>query len=303
MQVVYSLDDLLTLSIPSILTIGNFDGVHLGHQYLIEKVVTRAKQEKLLSSLITFQNHPSTILRPNHKIPLLTSSEAKLKLLEKLGIDIVVMLPFTKELSEKTAEKFLDEIQLKLPIRELVLGKNAKIGKDRLGDGQALLEIAEKHHFNLTFLPLLEGKEGEISSTKIRRDIATLDFEEAKSCLGRPYSLFSTIRENEGALFLTSKGLALPPRGVYSLKLLSKGKTAHAIGYLGYHFETLLLEEEEMKIVLLSHATFEKEEMIEVVFTDLLRAEQKVSSLEEETKLLEKDLMDERARLASHSSL
>src|SRR5437870_1942743 len=134
MKVIPSLNEANGFPHPVILTIGNFDGVHLGHQAVLNAVKEKAKIEQLPSAVITFENHPSTILRPNHPFLSLTSLPHKLKLFEKLGIDLVVVLRFTLNFSEQSAETFLHTVHQNLPFRELILGYDAKFGHDRQGN-------------------------------------------------------------------------------------------------------------------------------------------------------------------------
>src|SRR4051812_40273428 len=115
MKILRSLEKPADLPQPVILTIGNFDGVHLGHQTILNAVKTKAQTEQLSSALITFENHPSTILRPNHPIPLLTSIDHKLKLFQDLAIDIVIVLNFTLPFSHQSAETFLKSVYRTLP--------------------------------------------------------------------------------------------------------------------------------------------------------------------------------------------
>jgi riboflavin kinase/FMN adenylyltransferase len=187
----------------SSLTIGNFDALHLGHQTLIQKM-------KGKKAVVTFSNHPSTILSKTAKLNLLTLDH-KLLLFKELGVDLVFCLPFTLELAALSAEAFLKQLKECLNFSDLVLGHDARLGHKREGDQKRVQAIGEKLGFKSHYLPALLHNGIPISSTRIRAAVSQGNFKEAETLLGRSYSIFGKTKKG----VLSVKGLCLPPFGMY----------------------------------------------------------------------------------------
>ena len=169
---------------PRVITVGMFDGVHLGHKSVIQETIREAKKIGGVSEVVTFENHPSSLLYPENKKLLIVSHAHKMQLIQQLNPDKVTSLPFTRELSDLSAEAFLSLFKPKA----LILGYDARIGKGRSGDRAHLEELSQKMGFTLRYLPPLEQGGAPISSSRIREAIARGDLEEASRLLGRPYS-------------------------------------------------------------------------------------------------------------------
>jgi riboflavin kinase / FMN adenylyltransferase len=301
MKILHSLEKPADLSQPVILTIGNFDGVHLGHQAILNAVKTKGEIEKLPCALITFENHPSTILRPNHPIPLLTSIDHKLKLFQDLNIAIAIILNFTLPFSQQSAETFLKSVYRALPFRELILGHDAKLGNDRQGDSPVIHELARQLHFLLSFLPAVTSNGEAISSSRIRRAIQTADLKEGEKLLGRPYSVVGkalTSVGEAGAVHLSLKNLCAPPFGVYTVQLKTdagagvsaSARTFPAIANVGVaptvrHDHEPLLELH----VLHPHPDFYGQ-IVEVTFLEFLRPEEIFPSRDALKEQIAKDI-------------
>lgn len=302
MEIYSSLEELSEHS-PCILTLGNFDGVHLGHQYLLDKAKERARQMKLKLGVVTFKNHPSTILRPNHPTLLLTSPEHKLALLEKQGVDFVLSLPFTMEVSKLSAEAFLGSLHEKLPFRTLILGFNALLGNDRLGNVPELLRVGQKHHFNIEFLdPYLVDNE-PISSSKIRTSVQTDDLDLAEKLLGRKFSVFSPVMNDTLQETITGfktahidmKGLICPPYGVYAITAITKAFTSKGIANIGFA-PTFRHDHHPLLEVHLFHDPVQlKGQWMEVVFEVFLRPEQVFTSTDALKEQITKDIAQAKA--------
>jgi riboflavin kinase / FMN adenylyltransferase len=186
MRLYSTLEELPAIESPVVLTLGNFDGVHLGHQALLNRVKALTNEQQALSAVLTFTNHPSVVLRPDHQITPLCSPEEKRLLLEKVGIDLLLMVEFTPQFAEQTAEQLIVSLRKKLPLTTLVMGYDAVIGKGRAGDRTTLQQLAEKYHFGLEYIaPIyLEGQ--LVSSSKIRALIRENNLPLAEKLLGRP---------------------------------------------------------------------------------------------------------------------
>lgn len=309
MKVFESLEEIVRPFQPIILSIGNFDGVHLGHQLILKRVNTLARQDQIPSLVITFKNHPSTILRPNHPIPLLTAFPQKLYLLEEIGIDYVLALEFTKSLSKQSAEQFLRNIHAKLPFRRLILGQNAKLGNDQQGEGPLLVSLASELHFSTEFLFPEMCEQLPISSSRIRQAIQNEDLVGAKNCLGRNYSIYGKVLAGQGAgkrlgyptANLTLKGLCYPPFGVYVVRVKTRNELFPGVANLGFaptvrHDHIPLLETH-----LLDGST-DYGEWIEVIFEEFLRPERSFGSLKELQEQIGKDVESAREYFSNNRS-
>jgi len=181
----------------SVITIGAFDGVHRGHQYLIRNLVREARLTKRLAGLITFHPHPSVVLSPGNPTKYITTPGEKAALLEKLDLDIVAILPFDEEMAQTPAEEFMSMVCRHLNLRELWVGADFALGHNREGDVDALKRMGRKMGFAVHVVePLYYGDE-VISSTRIRRLLARGEVREAAQLLGRYYSLAGEVVKGE----------------------------------------------------------------------------------------------------------
>jgi len=209
----------------ALLTIGVFDGVHLGHQYLIGKLVTEAKQKALLSGVITFKEHPRDIFPPRKPILLLTTLEERQRLIAEQGVDFICTLSFTRELSGLTAREFVALLQNTLRMKGLVVGPDTTVGKGREGTVDVLRELGEEMGFSVTVVSQKKTGGEPVSSTAIRNALAEGDMRRVTRLLGRPFSLHGPVttgvHRGTGLGFPTanikvSTRQALPPDGVYA---------------------------------------------------------------------------------------
>ena len=182
----------------SLVTIGSFDGVHRGHQYLIRNLVEEAHNSDRLACLITFHPHPSVVLNPSNPTKYLTTPGEKAALLEKLNLDIVAILPFDEEMAKTSAEEFMGLVCRHLNLKELWVGADFALGYKREGDVETLRRIGRRMGYTVRVVePLYYGGE-VISSTRIRRLLAQGDVREAAQLLGRYYSLAGEVVKGEG---------------------------------------------------------------------------------------------------------
>lgn len=310
MQIVTSLEDAKALHIqknlsPVVLTIGNFEGVHLGHQALLKHVVELANHSGKTSTVVTFSNHPSQILRPVQQTNLLTTTDHKLELLENLGIDLVLLLPFTIEFSEQTAEQFLVNISAALPFYSLILGSDAHIGKNREGDRSTIAALATKMGFILDYFEDLNYDGLRISSSRIRNNIEKGDLNGAAKLLGRPYSIYGKVLHGSGrgaeigfpTANIAVNKLCLPPKGVYAVVLKVKGEQHLGVANLG-NAPTLHQERQPMLEVYLFDKTINLYgESIEVIVHHYLRPEKHFESIDALKSQISQDVQDAKNRL------
>ncbi len=213
---------------PLVLAVGNFDGVHLGHQELIRSVVGQARRLGGKAGVLTFSRHPQNVLRPSKHLELLTSMEYKLYLLEKLGIQLCFFLPFTEKFSQLGPAHFVEHILVrKLKVSEVCLGGTAHFGHDRKGNADLMRNLAAQHHFRFKEARPVKRLGHFLSSTHLRALIRSGKLEEARKGLGRPFSVLAKVVRGAGrgkhlgfpTANLKLSGLVLPPEGVYPVKL------------------------------------------------------------------------------------
>lgn len=177
----------------TVLTIGSFDGVHRGHQHLVRQLVQRARETERLSVALSFYPHPRAVLHPELRPAYLSTPQERATILAALGLDILVLLPFTKELADTPAAAFMGELVRRLRLRELWVGPDFSLGRGREGDVTALRALGQELGYALHLVePLTEDGE-VISSTRIRQLLQEGRVEEAAKLLGRPYSVMGTV--------------------------------------------------------------------------------------------------------------
>ncbi|MFV0523864.1 MAG: bifunctional riboflavin kinase/FAD synthetase [Acidimicrobiales bacterium] len=210
-------------------TIGVYDGVHLGHQLVIRRTRELATERGLATALITFDPHPATVIRPESAPKLLTGLEHKLELVAAQGIDTTVVVPFDAERAAEPAAEFVDELIVgALKARVVVVGGNFHFGRGREGTTELLAELGEKYGFEVHALDLLEGANGgvqPVSSTAVRRALERSDVTAAAQMLGRPFEIRGPVTEGDRrgrtigfptANVAVPRPLALPADGVYA---------------------------------------------------------------------------------------
>ncbi len=224
-------------------TLGTFDGVHLGHQAIITRLVDKATERGSKSVVVTYEPHPQRVVSPDDAPGVLTILEEKLGLLEELGVEETVVMNFDRRLRECSARKFVEEILLnRLDLGYLVVGDDHAFGKGRVGRTDLLLETASKHGFGLEVVPALYTDGTRISSTRVRRELKQGDFGRARSLLGHGYPVSGKIVEGEGkgrelqypTLNLEVAPVKLLPQdGVYSVTTRLGGTQYHGMMYIG----------------------------------------------------------------------
>ena len=274
------------------LTIGIFDGVHLGHQALLK----RLKQVAPQTAVITFSNHPTEVLRDTG-VTYLTTLSHRLALFERLGIDDTLLIPFSKEFSEQIAENFLITVQQSIPFTHLILGHDALIGHDRQND---LRDVARKLGFSLEYLKPVHVEGHLVSSSEIRQHIRAGNLEAASRLLGRPYSIYATVVRGQGkggllgfhTANLPVETLALPPLGVYAALVKIKDETYSAVANLG-HAPTLHQDRPTcLEVHLIDTHKELYDQHIEVLFLKYLRPEKRFPSPEALKLQIAEDILE-----------
>lgn len=302
---------------PFIVTIGNFDGVHLGHQSLIRRTVRRARQMGLRSLAITFDPHPVGVLT-DHPPRALGSTQQRLEWLESLGVDVTLLLPFTHEFAAVTAEDFCRKVLVEaLGVQVLFIGYDFCLGQDQAGP-ERLTEIGRKLGFDVMHIHAVMLNDAPISSTRIRKALADGNLELANAMLGRPHAVRGVVVHGAGrggpvlgipTANVELTGVMLPKPAIYAT---SSRLVTGATPELAAACRAAAAENEDMASVTSfgrnptfagSELTLETHildfsadiygEMLEVSFLKTMRAEKKFANPEE---LVAQLRMDIRAR-------
>jgi riboflavin kinase/FMN adenylyltransferase len=195
MRVHRSLSDVPPAPAGRALALGTFDGVHLGHRRVIASAIERAREGGLVSMVVTFDPHPLRVLRPDEPPRLLTTTDQKIDLISELGVDELVTIPFTPELSRQSAEDFCDEVLVgALDARWVSVGRNFHFGHGAAGDAALL---ASRPEFETDVVELVEHGEDSVSSSRIRNLLAEGEVAHAAELLGAPYSLVGSVVEGD----------------------------------------------------------------------------------------------------------
>jgi len=208
-----------------LLTVGVFDGVHLGHKYLISQLKERALEQGLLAGVVTFDRHPRRVLSNQAGLTYLTTLDEKVSLLKDEGVDAVIVLSFTKELAELSAAAFIGQLKGCLRMRGLVVGPDFALGRGREGDAQTLGRLGEEMGFSVFTVAPARVNGEEVSSTAIREALAAGDIERVNNLSGRPFGLGGRVTVGDGrgsglgfptVNLEVDPGKALPADGVYA---------------------------------------------------------------------------------------
>lgn len=207
------------------LTIGIFDGVHRGHREILRPLVAGAHAKKLPAVVITFDPHPAVVLGGRTDFKWLSPPEERLVLLESLGLDVVITQPFTREFANQTAEEFMSRVAHSLGLSCLFIGYDTALGRGREGDAARLTAIGKELGYSVKSIPPLEYETGVISSTRIRRFIASGKVSAAAADLGRNYDLTGPVIHGDGrghrinvptANISVPDGKVIPANGIYA---------------------------------------------------------------------------------------
>jgi riboflavin kinase/FMN adenylyltransferase len=215
----------------TLLTVGVFDGVHLGHRHLISRLTQRASESNLISGVVTFNVNPKAVLSPNTKLARLTTLEEKARLLKSLGVELVVPLTFTTELAALSARDFVLYLKKYLKMHGLVIGPNFALGRGREGNAAVLQSLGKELDFTVEVVKPLMVESSQVSSTAVREALSRGDMKTTAKLLGRYFSLSGPVVggvERMHSLGFPTANIqidgeqALPKDGVYA-----------TIGYIG----------------------------------------------------------------------
>ena len=198
MLVVEDFDKLPAGLPPSILTVGVFDGIHVGHQEILNQVVSRAKTTSSTAGLLTFSPHPRKIIASGDAPPSLQTTKQKIEMLSDAGIDLLIRVSFTRRLSLYTPENFLEKILFHPQTKEIYVGSNFRFGHRRTGNFKLLKSMGDSHGIHVGMIKRIKLHGHRVSSTLIRKAISDGDVGSATHMLGRPYQVSGTVIRGEG---------------------------------------------------------------------------------------------------------
>lgn len=283
----------------AIVTIGTFDGVHIGHKKIIEKLVSQAKKRNCESIILTFFPHPRMVLQQHDDIKLLNTINEKSELLEKTGVDNLIIHPFDKEFSELSAEEFVKTILIdKLKIQKIIIGYDHRFGNNRSANIDDLIVFGEKYNFEVEQITVEEINQIAISSTKIRNFLLSGQIVEANSYLGYNYfisgivikgkQLGRTIGFPTANIHIEEDYKLLPKKGVYIVKSVINNKTIFGMMNIGNR-PTVDGKTTTIEVHFLNFDSTIYNENIVVEILDFIRDENKFDSLDSLKNQIEKD--------------
>lgn len=228
MQIYHHINDFKPLE-NAVVTIGTFDGVHLGHQKIIHKLVEKAKMQNGESVILTFFPHPRMILNPgDHQLKMINTMAEKANLLKDLGVDHLIITPFTRDFSNQTPEEYIKEVLIKqIGMKAMVIGYDHRFGKDRNGSLTDLRHFGKLYHYEVDEIPEQDIHDLAISSTRIRNALAQGDVDAAQELMGHPYTLTGKVIRGDqigrtlgyptANLFVEENYKLIPSDGIYAV--------------------------------------------------------------------------------------
>lgn len=219
---------------PTHATMGTFDGIHRGHLALLKPLITGAKQAGAASALVTFEPHPRCVLDPDHCPPNLTTLDEKAWLLGQIGLDHLVVIPFTPQLAALSAPAFMGRLLRGMQLRRFVVGQDHRFGHGRRGDPAFLRRFGARHGFSVEVIPTLSRGRKPISSSRIRRLVLLGQMRAAAQLLGRDYVFRSTVEHGAQrgrqlgfptANLRIAPNKLIPAAAVYAARVDHDGKT------------------------------------------------------------------------------
>lgn len=296
MQYISDISDLKLKN--SIVTLGKFDGNHLGHRLLFGNAVS-LKEPGDSVVIFTFNIQPMTLIS-GHKEKTIVSAGERSKISYPEGVDMVIEFPFTEKARQITAEDFVKDILVdKLGIKAVVCGNDFRFGKDRLGTPELLRELGEKYGFDCVVFDKLQFDGADISSTAIKAAIEQGRMSDVKAMMGQPYSISGTIKKGKSlgrTLGFPTINMdvpedkVLPPRGVYATKTVINGQTFSSISNIGVRPTVEDGAPENLETYIIDFQGDIYGEDAEVFFLEFIRSEKKFDSVEDLKKQVLEDI-------------
>ena len=282
----------------TLLTIGVFDGVHLGHKYLISQLKEHARRQNLLAVVVTFRRHPQGVLSPQTKLPFLTDLDERTNLLKNEGVDTIITLPFTREFAQLSAREFVSLLKKYLRMRGIVIGPDFALGRNREGNANTLRTLGQDMNFSVTVVPPVVINDEVASSTAIRKALADGDMKKVHQLIGRSFSLHGHVITGAGRgveLGFRTTNLdidpeqALPADGVYATWAYVDDRAYQSMTNIG-KCPTFGYNERTVEVYILNYDSdlYGRELKIDII--ERLRDEKQFDNVEELKKQITEDV-------------
>jgi riboflavin kinase/FMN adenylyltransferase len=288
-------------------TIGNFDGVHLSHQYICRKLAAEAKQAGAKSIVITFNPHPKMILHPDIRpFYLITTIEERLRMLEECSINAVAVISFTMDYSRTSAQQFVEkELVRKLAIKKIIVGHDYKFGRGKSGTSDYLIAAGREHNFDVEIIDAFKVGDDIVSSTLIRNLLLAGNVKKASTLLGRWYNVTGVVEKGHGrgvglgfpTANLKAQKELIPAAGIYAAYAFRQGKRYLAAVNIGEK-PTFADDVSTFEVFLLDFSEELLGETIDVHFVEKLRDIVKFDGPEKLKKQIAADVEKTRTLLA-----
>lgn len=284
----------------AVLTIGSFDGVHLGHQQIIKQINDLAASIDGVSILITFHPHPRLVVGKSYDLKLLNTLEEKALLLEQYDVDVLVIVPFSRAFAEQSPDAYIEDFLVNYFQPSIIaIGYDHRFGKDRVGDISYLQQVEDKHQFRVVEISKQEVADIAVSSTKVRKALLTGDVQQAAEWLGHPFGITGkvvkglqighTIGFPTANVEVLDPYKLIPPVGIYAVRIEHKKQTYQGMLYIG---NRPTIDHDLAQTIEVNIFDFDQQiygEMLSVEFVDYLRGDVKFDSLEELKAQLARD--------------
>jgi riboflavin kinase/FMN adenylyltransferase len=308
MKIYHHIDDFERLE-NAVVTIGTFDGVHQGHRKIIANIKDLAESTGGETVLLTFFPHPRMILHPeDESIKLINTINEKAELLEKLGVDHLIITPFSRDFSNQTAEEYIRDILVnKIGTKKIVIGYDHRFGKDRQGGLEDLLRLGPVYGFDVIEIPEQDINEVAVSSTRIRTALLANDIEQANTFLGYPFFITGTVTRGDqigrqigyptANIVIEERYKLIPADGIFAVKVTIDGNVHKGMAYIGSRPTVNgLTRNIEVNIFDFNREIYNQR--ISMAFLNFVRGDIKFSSLDELKAQLAQDKIDITALLA-----
>lgn len=283
----------------TVVTIGTFDGVHIGHKKIIQKLVANAKANHLRSTILTFFPHPRMVLQQDSDLKLLNTLDEKMEILAGTGLDQLVIHPFTKEFSRLTAGAYVSEVLVDaLKAKKVIIGYDHRFGRNRTATFDDLKAFGERHGFEVEQITVEEVDEVSVSSTKIRKALKAGDVATANRYLGYDYMLSGTITRGRALgrqmefptanVSIEESYKLIPKNGVYVVKSTLEGREVFGMMNIGYN-PTVNGEKQSIEVHFFDFNEDLYDKEVRVSLLHRLRDEKRFDSIEELKAQLHRD--------------
>ncbi|WP_420401817.1 bifunctional riboflavin kinase/FAD synthetase [Flagellimonas sp.] len=299
METIQGISQFTDTSFNTAVTIGTFDGVHIGHGKILERLINNAKNAGLKSVVLTFFPHPRMVLQKDTDIKLLNTLEEKTKILEAMGLDYLIVHPFTKEFSRLSATEFVRDILVNsIKTKKIIIGYDHRFGRNRNANIQDLISFGNALDFEVEEIPAQEINDVSVSSTKIRNALQEGDIVTANNYLSYPYMLTGTVKKGKGLgkqfgfptanLDIAEKYKLIPKNGVYVVKSHWDDKDYFGMMNIGYN-PTVSGKKKSIEINFFEFDGNLYDKKIQVDLLHRIRDEHKFDSVQELQEQLKKD--------------